>query len=96
MVLAERLVSRAPDITRMLDKLETRGLIARSRPAENRRVVRVAITPEGRALLRELARPVRDCAVGQLGHLSPAQLRQLTELLRAARAPHEEPDSAWR
>ena len=96
MVLAERLVSRAPDITRMLDKLETRGLIARARPAENRRVVRVAITPEGRALLRELARPVRDCAVGQLGHLSPAQLRQLTELLRAARAPHEEPDSAWR
>jgi DNA-binding MarR family transcriptional regulator len=90
------LVSRAPDITRMLDKLETRGLIARSRPAENRRVVRVAITPEGRALLRELARPVRDCAVRQLGHLSPAQLRQLTELLRAARAPHEELDSAWR
>jgi DNA-binding MarR family transcriptional regulator len=96
MALAERLVSRAPDITRMLDKLETRGLIARARPAENRRVVRVVITPEGRTQLRELARQVRECAARQLGHLSPAQLRQLTELLRAARAPHEEPDSAWR
>src|ERR1700693_3661777 len=39
--LAERLVSRAPDITRLLDKLEERKLICRERPAENRRVVKV-------------------------------------------------------
>src|SRR5690348_18404914 len=43
--LATRLVSRAPDITRLLDKLEQRGLVARDRPADNRRVVRVGITP---------------------------------------------------
>jgi DNA-binding MarR family transcriptional regulator len=96
MALADRLVSRAPDITRMLDKLEARGLITRERPPENRRVVRVAITAAGRGLLRELAKPVRDCAARQLGHLSPAQLRQLADLLRAVRAVHEEPDSAWR
>src|SRR5260221_10371080 len=42
--LANRLVSRAPDITRMLDKLEQRGLIVRDRPHDNRRMVRVTIT----------------------------------------------------
>src|SRR5262245_22620241 len=48
--LAGRLVSRAPDITRLLNKLEGRGLIARDRPADNRRVVRVGITAAGIAL----------------------------------------------
>src|SRR6516162_5046012 len=52
--LAGRLVSRAPDITRMLDKLEQRGLVVRDRPADNRRVVRIGITDAGLALLREL------------------------------------------
>ena len=47
LALADRLVSRAPDITRLLDKLEARGLIARERPADNRRVVRVGVTPAG-------------------------------------------------
>jgi DNA-binding MarR family transcriptional regulator len=96
MALADQLVSRAPDITRLLDKLEARGLIARERPPENRRVVRVAITPVGRALLRELAKPVRDCAARQLGHLPPDQLRHLSDLLRAVREPHEPADSVWR
>src|SRR5581483_9422234 len=47
--LAGRLGSRAPDITRLLDKLERRGLIERDRPADNRRVVHVGITEAGRA-----------------------------------------------
>jgi DNA-binding MarR family transcriptional regulator len=95
LALASRLVSRAPDITRMLDKLERRGLIARVRPAENRRVVRVAVSDAGLALLKELAGPLRDCHARQLGHLTDEQRRELVELLRAARAPHEEPDSSW-
>src|SRR5215204_3068203 len=52
--LAARLVSRAPDITRMLDKLEQRGLVERDRPADNRRVVRVGITAAGIDLLAKL------------------------------------------
>src|SRR5215831_7959197 len=64
--LAARLVSRAPDITRLLDKLEQRHLIARDRPADNRRVVRVGITAAGLALLDELRQPVRDCHARQL------------------------------
>jgi DNA-binding MarR family transcriptional regulator len=95
LVLASRLVSRAPDITRLLDRLEERGLVTRDRPSDNRRVVQVSITEAGLALLRELAGPVRACHARQLGHLSPAQLRALADLLRQARRPHEEPDSAW-
>jgi hypothetical protein len=56
----------------------------------------VAITEAGLALLGELAGPLRDCHRRQLGHLSPGQQRQLADLLRAARAPHEDPHSGWR
>ena len=94
--LAARLVSRAPDITRLLDKLADRGLIARDRPADNRRVVDVAITPAGVALLRELREPLRQCHLKQLGHLSRRQLDALAELLHKAREPHEHPASSWR
>jgi DNA-binding MarR family transcriptional regulator len=94
--LTERLVSRAPDTTRLLDKLAERGLIERHRPAENRREVRVGITAAGQALLDELREPLRACHARQLGHLTRAQLRDLTALLRAARLPHESADSSWR
>src|SRR5271170_1639923 len=69
LVLANRLVSRAPDITRLLDKREERGLIVRDRPADNRRTVRVGIAKAGRALLSQLAGPLRECHARQLGHL---------------------------
>jgi len=94
--LAARLVSRAPDITRMLDKLEGRNLVERERPSDNRRVVEVRISPAGIALLRELQEPVRRCHHQQLGHLSRDQLQFLVELLAAARAPHEDERSGWR
>ena len=94
--LAERLVSRAPDITRMLDKLERRALIVRQRPVNNRRVVEVGITAEGLALLDDIALPLRECHNRQLGHLSPASLKQLVNLLHVARLPHEAEDSTFR
>jgi DNA-binding MarR family transcriptional regulator len=94
--LAGRLVSRAPDITRLLDKLEQRGLIERDRPADNRRVVYIGITEAGLALLRQLREPLRQCHVRQLGHLSQKELKDLTTLLRSARQPHEGSASSWR
>src|SRR5215204_4618176 len=54
LALADRLVSRAPDITRLLDKLEQRGLVARTRKPGDRRSVLVGITPSGAALLDEI------------------------------------------
>lgn len=95
LALAARLVSRAPDITRMLDKLEERQLIQRERPADNRRMVLVGLTPDGRGLLADLDEQVRACHSRQLGHLSQEQLRALVKLLEAARAPHEDPRSHW-
>jgi DNA-binding MarR family transcriptional regulator len=94
--LAGRLVSRAPDITRLLDKLEERGLIERARPDDNRRVVRIGITAAGLALLRALQAPLQECHRRQLGHLSRKDLKQLALLLRAARKPHEHEESNWR
>jgi DNA-binding MarR family transcriptional regulator len=94
--LASRLISRAPDITRLLDKLEQRGLIGRDRPADNRRVVRVGITAAGIALLTEMRDPIRDCHERQLGHLSRKDLGAIISLLCAARGPHEEAESSWR
>jgi DNA-binding MarR family transcriptional regulator len=94
--LAGRLVSRAPDITRLLDKLEQRGLIERDRPTENRRVVRIGVTAAGLDLLNQLREPLRECHVRQLGHLSQKQLKELATLLAAARQPHEDESSLWR
>jgi DNA-binding MarR family transcriptional regulator len=93
--LAARLVSRAPDITRMLDKLEVRGLVRRRRPQQNRRVVLSALAAPGAALLRRLDKPVRECHAAQLGHLDAPSLGRLCELLYKARAPHEPADSPW-
>ena len=95
LALASRLVSHAPDITRLLDKLEERKLIERERPPDNRRMVLIGLTAQGRALLAELDEQVRQCHERQLGHLSEAQLRDLVSLLQVARAPHEESDSPW-
>jgi DNA-binding MarR family transcriptional regulator len=95
LALADRLVSRAPDITRLLDKLEQRGLVVRSRKPGDRRSVLVGITPAGLGLLDEIAGPLRDCHARQLGHLSRADLKTLTALLHAARLPHEPTGSMW-
>lgn len=95
LALGAKLVSRAPDISRLLDKLANRGLIIRDRRPENRRVVQVGITPAGMNLLRQLEASVRQCHQRQLGHLTETQLRQLVELLNAARQPHEDAEHPW-
>jgi DNA-binding MarR family transcriptional regulator len=96
LTLAAKLVSRAPDITRLLDKLKERGLIDRERRAENRRVVRIGITDAGILVLDELAAEVRDCHMRQLSHLRASEMRTLVELLRKARQPHETEESNWK
>lgn len=94
--VAARLVSRAPDITRMLDKLADRGLVERERPENNRRTVMVGITDAGVALLDEMAPRVRECHERQCGHLEPAEREMLVALLHKLRGPHEPASSDWR
>lgn len=94
--LGARLVSRAPDMTRLLDKLEAQGLVRRRRSLQNRRLVEVSITPAGRAAVDRLADAVIECGRDQLGHLDRSSLRDLIALLKRARDPHDrDAADAW-
>ena len=84
--IANRMITRDPDITRLLDRLEKRGLISRFRESKDRRMVTARITTEGSKLLTRLDEPVREAHRKQLGHLGRERLRALTELLRAFRS----------
>lgn len=95
MELGRRLISRMPDTTRMLDRLEKQHLVTRIRLPENRRVVQVLITEHGQQLLREMAAAVCEMHQQQLGHLSDNQQQQLVRLLKAARKPHEDATCDW-
>jgi DNA-binding MarR family transcriptional regulator len=83
--IGKRMITRDPDITRLLDKLKKRGLISRNRETRDRRTVLVRITPAGLAILARLDEPIQDLHRGQLGHLGEKRLRQLSELLSACR-----------
>jgi DNA-binding MarR family transcriptional regulator len=84
--IASRMITRDPDITRLLDRLEKRRLISRCRETKDRRTVIARITPEGLKLLVRLDEPVQAAHRRQLGHLGRKRLRALSELLRAARS----------
>ena len=84
--IAKRMITRDPDITRLLDRLEKCGLISRSREARDRRTVMARITGAGLKLLARLDEPVRAAHRKQLGHLGRERLRLLTGLLREARS----------
>lgn len=83
--IASRMITRDPDITRLLDRLEKRSLISRCRETKDRRMVMARITPDGLKLLGRLDEPVEEAHRKQLGHLGRERLQALTELLHAAR-----------
>jgi DNA-binding MarR family transcriptional regulator len=83
--IGNRMVTRDPDMTRLLDRLEKRSLVSRCRDTKDRRTVWTRITPEGVELLARLDGPVRAAHQELLGHLGSKRLKQLTDLLRLAR-----------
>jgi len=83
--IGTRMITRDPDITRLLDRLEKRGLIVRSREAQDRRRVMARIERAGLHLLARLDEPVREAHRRQLGHLGRDRLRNLNELLEMVR-----------
>lgn len=85
--IASRMITRDPDVTRLLDRLEKRGLISRCRETTDRRTVMVRIAPVGLNLLTRLDKLVRTIHRKQLGPLGRKRLRALTELLRLSRRP---------
>src|SRR5437867_8963644 len=84
--IASRMITRDPDVTRLLDRLEKRGLISRCRETKDRRTVMTRITPDGLKLLARLDEPVQSGHRRQLGHLGRERLRALTELLGVLRS----------
>jgi DNA-binding MarR family transcriptional regulator len=84
--IAERMITRDPDITRLLDRLEDRGLITRTRDRADRRVIATRITEKGLRILKDLEGPIGQLHVEQLGHLGDQRLRSLIDLLEMARA----------
>ena len=81
--ISERMIERDPDITRLVDRLEKRGLVRRSRSRRDRRVVEVGITDKGLALVRGLDADVERLPKVLLGHLGAERLAQLGSLLEA-------------
>jgi DNA-binding MarR family transcriptional regulator len=87
--IAARTVAVVPGITGLIDRLERVGLVRRRRCAEDRRVVYVAITAKGLDRLAQLDEPVRALNREIAGHLTPAELAELSRLLEKLRRPEE-------
>ena len=87
--IADRMIRRDPDLTRLLDRLESRGLVTRTRGVDDRRVVRAEITAEGLSLLASLDAPVAESVKATLAHVPVARLKLLLEILDEARAGRE-------
>ena len=81
----DRLINRMPDVTRLLDRMESAGLVTRSRGTEDRRVVSTRLTKRGRELVDALDAPIAAEHRRRLGHMTEEQLGRLIELLALAR-----------
>ena len=83
------MLTREPDITRIFDRLVRGGFAERTRGEEDRRVVWVDLTSEGREILKKFDRPLMALHRKQLGHLGIRKLRSLRDLLEEARGEVE-------
>lgn len=80
--IGSRMINRDPDITRLLDRMEAKGWIARSRDGDDRRVVLASITQAGLDLLAELDTPILECHQKQFAGLDPEAKRRVAETLK--------------
>ena len=87
--VGRRLINQVPDVTRLLDRMEGEQLVRRERQAEDRRIVRVTITPRGLKLAEKLHEPLAQLERAALGHISQGRLEMLCGLLEEARSAPE-------
>ena len=87
--VGDRLIDRTPDVTRLLNRLEKRGLITRARAEHDRRVVQVGITEAGLSLLEEMQAPMEALQERLLGHLERDEQQHLSHLLERVRTEQE-------
>ena len=83
--IGERMVTREPDVTRLVDRLLKAGWVQRERSAEDRRVVSVKLTASGKKLVNKLDEPMMNLHRDTLGHLTKAEMKDLNRLLIKAR-----------
>ena len=84
--IGSRLVTRDPDITRMMDRLENRGLLTRGRAKEDRRVVAHVLTAEGLDLVNALDGPIEEVHRDAMRHMTKGNLKELVGLLEELRS----------
>jgi DNA-binding MarR family transcriptional regulator len=84
--IADRMITRDPDVTRLVDRLIKQGLVRRERDSEDRRVVLVEITAKGLQMLSRLDEPAGEYTEGAMAGLNTQQLRALDTLLNEVRA----------
>jgi len=83
---AERMISGDPDVTRLLDRLDSRGLIQRERSREDRRVVISRITAEGLELIKTIDKPLAEFLKRHISPAGKAGLQELIRILESIRA----------
>jgi len=84
--IGERMITHDPDITRLLNRLEDRGFVKRTRAKNDRRVICGKITPAGLKLLREMDSPLEKRGREMLRHVGQEKLKDLIELLELVRS----------
>jgi DNA-binding MarR family transcriptional regulator len=89
LAISERMIEEAPGITRLLDRLEAKGLVRRERCPEDRRQVLCYATPAGLELLGRIDGAMNDADEQGLGTLSDKDKVELIRLLDAVRAGHQ-------
>jgi DNA-binding MarR family transcriptional regulator len=89
--IGDRLLTRVPDVTRLLDRLELKALVARTRLTNDRRVVVAKITQRGLRLLARIDEPVAVMHQEQFAHMNPEDLGRLCSLLEMVRGAMAEP-----
>ncbi len=85
--IGDEMITRQSDMPRLIERLEARGLVTKTRCENDRRVIWVNLTKIGKALLKRIDRPLNELHGKQLGHLTTEQLSQLSHLLWLARHP---------
>jgi DNA-binding MarR family transcriptional regulator len=81
--IVDRLINRAPDVTRLLDRLQRQGLVERARAEQDRRLSISRITQAGLELLREMQPEVEALHAEFGARLQPAELEELARLCDA-------------
>ncbi len=83
--VANRMITRDPDMTRLLDRMEAHSLVKRAREQKDRRVITTRITAEGLSVTGELDPVVEEMGVRQFSGLTRKEMRMLLELLDKVR-----------